>query len=416
MIKRTILPSLITHLKEKEITLITGPRQVGKTYLMRLIQKNVQSLGKPTLFLNLDINNDRQFFVSQESLLARVKLEMGEDHGYVFIDEIQRKLDARLFLKGLYDMDLPYKFIVSGSGSLELKEKIHESLAGRKKIFTVDPVSFYEFVNYRTEYKYEKRLTDFFSVESLVSKQLLEEYLAFGGYPRVVLAQTLARKFDEIKDIYESYVEKDITGLLNVEKPQAFTDLLKVIASQIGCLVNVSEIASTVGISVKTVNSYLWYLEKTYILNKVTPFYQNLRKEITKAPVYYFFDQGLRNYLLGLFALPSIPTALSGHLFENVVFNMLRQTVSPPTTIHYWRTRDNAEVDFVLRTGLSLNPVEVKYKTLVIPEISRAFRNFINLYHPENAYYVHLGGDIKGEVSDTKINYIPYYLLPEAFT
>ena len=416
MIKRTILPSLITHLKEKEITLITGPRQVGKTYLMRLIQKNVQSLGKPTLFLNLDINNDRQFFVSQESLLARVKLEMGEDHGYVFIDEIQRKLDARLFLKGLYDMDLPYKFIVSGSGSLELKEKIHESLAGRKKIFTVDPVSFYEFVNYRTEYKYEKRLTDFFSVESLVSKQLLEEYLAFGGYPRVVLAQTLARKFDEIKDIYESYVEKDITGLLNVEKPQAFTDLLKVIASQIGCLVNVSEIASTVGISVKTVNSYLWYLEKTYILNKVTPFYQNLRKEITKAPVYYFFDQGLRNYLLGLFALPSIPTALSGHLFENVVFNMLRQTVSPPTTIHFWRTRDSAEVDFVLRTGLSVTPVEVKYKTLVIPEVSRAYRNFINLYKPEKAYYVHLGGDIKGKVSDTEVNHIPYYLVSQALT
>ncbi|HOZ03320.1 MAG TPA: ATP-binding protein [Candidatus Woesebacteria bacterium] len=416
MIKRTILPSLITHLKEKEITLITGPRQVGKTYLMRLIQKNVQSLGKPTLFLNLDINNDRQFFASQESLLARVKLEMGENHGFVFIDEIQRKLDAGFFLKGLYDMDLPYKFIVSGSGSLELKEKIHESLAGRKKIFTVDPVSFYEFVNYRTEYKYEKRLTDFFSVESLVSKQLLEEYLAFGGYPRVVLAQTLARKFDEIKDIYESYVEKDITGLLNVEKPQAFTDLLKVIASQIGCLVNVSEIASTVGISVKTVNSYLWYLEKTYILHKVTPFYQNLRKEITKAPVYYFFDQGLRNYLLGLFALPSIPTALSGHLFENVVFNMLRQTVSPPTTIHFWRTRDSAEVDFVLRTGLSVTPVEVKYKTLVIPEVSRAYRNFINLYKPEKAYYVHLGGDIKGKVSDTEVNHIPYYLVSQALT
>ena len=94
-----------------------------------------------------------------------MKLEFGNDRGYVFIDEIQRKEDAGLFLKGIYDYELPHKFIVSGSGSLELKEKIHESLAGRKLMFEIWPVSFFEFLNFKTDYKYEDKLAEYFAVE-----------------------------------------------------------------------------------------------------------------------------------------------------------------------------------------------------------------------------------------------------------
>lgn len=413
MIKRDILSLLLSHLKEKEITLITGPRQVGKTFLMNLMEKHLKAEGEPTMYLNLDIDDDKPAFASQGNLLARIKLELGKFGGYVFIDEIQRKPDAGLFLKGLYDMDLPYKFIVSGSGSLELKEKIQESLAGRKRIFVVDPITFNEFVNHKTGYKYESKIHDFFTVEKEATRRLLEEYLVFGGYPRVVLAETAAKKAEEMRDIYESYIERDIRSLLEVEKPQALTDLLKIIASQIGSLVNVTELASTTGISHKTVNSYLWYLEKTYILHKVTPFYRNVRKEITKAPVYYFCDQGMRNYLLGLFGLTSLPSVLSGHLFENVVFNLLRQAAASRAQIHFWRTRDNAEVDFVLQIGLSLIPIEAKYKVMEKPEISRSFKSFLSRYTPKQAFFVHLGRKLKERQGLSEVTFLPFYDLQE---
>lgn len=413
MIKRAVLPLLVSHLKEKEITLLTGPRQVGKTFLMQLLRETLQKRGEPCLYLNLDIEADRPFFTSQKSLLQRVRLEVGEKRGFVFIDEIQRKIDAGLFLKGLYDMNTPYKFIVSGSGSLELKEKIHESLAGRKRIFAIDPVNIFEFVNYKTGYKYEDRLDDFFVAQNDASLQFLEEYLVFGGYPRVILAETSEKKSEEMKEIYESYVEKDIRGLLTVEKPDAFTNLLKVIASQIGSLVNITELSSTIGISAHTIQAYLWYLEKTFVLLRVTPFYRNVRKEITKAPVYYFYDQGLRNFLLGLFGLPTIPQVLRGHLFENVVFNLLRAAMPVGTSIHFWRTRDNAEVDFILQTGLIPIPVEAKYKKLDRPEISRSFRSFLAGYKPSAAYFIHLGQKMEERRGPSVITFLPFYALKQ---
>ncbi|MDP8216192.1 MAG: AAA family ATPase, partial [Candidatus Kaelpia imicola] len=135
MIQRDLFSDLKDHLFKKEISFIIGPRQAGKTTLMLLLKNYLEKEGERTLFLNLDVETDKQFFISQENLIAKIKLELGEDRGFVFIDEIQRKKDAGIFLKGIYDQNLPYKLIVSGSGSVELKEKIHESLLGRKREF-----------------------------------------------------------------------------------------------------------------------------------------------------------------------------------------------------------------------------------------------------------------------------------------
>jgi len=411
MIKRTILDTLKQFLPEPEITILTGPRQVGKTYLMRLLQEHLDKQGEKTIFLSLDFEDQKPLFVSQNTLLRYIRLQTGGEKAYIFIDEIQRKVDADLFLKGLYDMKLPYKFIVSGSGSLELKSRVKESLAGRKRIFVINPVSFEEFVNFKTEYKYENKILEFFEVEKDRTQSLLEEYMTYGGYPRVVLADTVDKKITVMEDIYSSYIEKDITGLLKVEKPDVFTNLVKIIASQIGSLVNVKELSSTLGISEKTIPKYLWYLEQTFIIKKITPYYRNIRSEITKAPVYYFFDTGLRNYLLGLFGLPAIPAPLSGHLFENVVFNIIKEHTSAPTRIHFWRTKDNAEVDFVLVKGLNPIPVEVKYANLEKPEITRSYKSFLSRYSPQEGYFIHLGKTGKVSADKITIYFIPYYRL-----
>ena len=157
MIKRTLFSELVDHLPQKEMSLIIGPRQAGKTTLMEMLREYLDKSGERTLFLNLDIEWDRPHFESQAALIKKIELEIGHQHGYVFIDEIQRKEDAGLFLKGLSDLKLPYKFILSGSGSLELKQKIHESLIGRKRLFELSTVSFEEFINHRTDYRYEDR-------------------------------------------------------------------------------------------------------------------------------------------------------------------------------------------------------------------------------------------------------------------
>ena len=147
MIERSIYPHLVDHLAKKEISLITGPRQSGKTTLMLWLKGELDQRGEPTLFLNLDVEWDRPHLESQAALIRKLELELGKKGGFVFVDEIQRKEDAGRFLKGLYDLNLPYKFIVSGSGSLELKERIHESLVGRKRLFELNTLTFEEFFN-----------------------------------------------------------------------------------------------------------------------------------------------------------------------------------------------------------------------------------------------------------------------------
>src|SRR3989338_6585445 len=411
MIKRTVFNEIKEHLKQKEMTLITGPRQAGKTTLMLMLKEFLDKGGEKTVFLNLDIESDKHFFDSQENLVRKIRLEIGKSKGYVFIDEIQRKENAGLFLKGIFDMNLPYKFILSGSGSLELKEKIHESLAGRKRIFEVATLSFGEFVNFKTDYRYEARLNDFFDLEKEKTKAYLEEYLNFGGYPKVVLAEEFAEKKKVIDEIYRSYLEKDASFLLGVKNLEAFGKLMKIIAAQTGNLANVSELSSTLDISTQTVNDYLWYLDKTFIIGKITPYFKNIRKEITKAPVYYFYDAGLRNYALDRFGGIKEPNDF-GFLFHNLVYNILKETIRfSSRKINFWRTKDGAEVDFVIDGGNKIIPIEVKYSDLKKEEITRSMRNFTAKYAPRRAFVITPGFDKKTAMDNAEISFVAFYNL-----
>ncbi len=410
MIERALIKSLKAHLPKKEITFIIGPRQAGKTTVMLLLKNYLDKKGERTLFLNLDIEQDKEFFTSQVKLLRKIELELGKNPGFVFIDEIQRKEDAGLFLKGIYDMNLPYKFIVSGSGSVELKEKVHESLVGRKRIFELSTLTFEEFVNFKTSYRYKDRLLDFFTVEETQTFSLLDEYLNFGGYPRIVLEEEQNEKFELINEIYQSYIERDISYLLKIHKPESFSNLVKVIASQIGNLTNLSELSSTLGISLKTLKDYLWYLEKTFILQRVPPFFRNIRKEITKSPVFYFYDLGMRNFALGSFG----NLRDTSFVFENFIFLLLKEkTRRSPAKICFWRTKNGAEIDFVIDTGRYPIPIEVKYKRLSKPEVTRSLRSFIQRYKPEKALVVNLALDTSISLNHTRIDIIPFYRILE---
>lgn len=408
-IHRKLFKDLIGHLKAREISMIVGPRQAGKTTIMMELKNYLVQKGEKTLFLNLDYEPDKIFFNSQDDLIRKMDLELGRKSGFVFMDEIQRKENAGLFLKGLYDLNLPYKFIVSGSGSLDLKEKIHESLAGRKRIFELSTVSFEEFVDFKTEYKYSQKISTFFEVEKDRSLSLLNEYLNFGGYPRVVLEPTLSEKIKIINEIFRSYVEKDIAHFLGVNRVDAFSLLIKILASQVGQIIKYSKLAEESGISVVTLKNYLWYAEKTFSIMMISPYFKNKHKEITKAQSAYFYDLGMRNFSLGLFG-NLIQSDQMGFIFQNFVANRLHEKIANTSkNLNFWRTLDKAEVDFVLNDNNSILPVEVKYSKLKNPEVKRSLQNFIKEYSPSEAWVINLSLETEIIIGKTTVKFIPYY-------
>jgi predicted AAA+ superfamily ATPase len=410
-IKRYMFSDLVSHLPKKEISLIVGPRQAGKTTLMLQLQDYLKKKDVMTLFLSLDFESDTPYFNTQAALLDRIKLEFGKKKGCVFIDEIQRKENAGIFLKGLYDMQTQYKFIVSGSGSIELKEKVHESLAGRKRMFELQTVSLKEFINYKTGYKYEDRLDEYFRIKKAEGMGLLLEYLNFGGYPRVILEETLSEKLKTMDEIYRSYIEKDIAYLLRVERIDAFGNLLRVLAGQIGNIINLNELSSTLGISVQTVKNYLSYAEKTFVVKRITPYYSNIRKEISKSPMIYLNDLGMRNFSIGQFGRHRMFSEM-GFLFQNLVYRLLLEKIKDDGgTLHFWRTKDSAEVDFVINKGREVIPVEVKCKEMRDKSIARSLRGFITRYRPKEAWVVNISLKDEEMIDKTKIRFIPFFEL-----
>ena len=407
-IKRALFEEIKNHLSRKEITLIVGPRQVGKTTLMKELMNDLEKKGEKTVFLSLDYDSDKKFFESQEDLIKKIELEIG-DKGFVFIDEIQRKENAGLFLKGIYDRGLPYKFIVSGSGSLELKEKIHESLAGRKRMFVLGPVSLKEFINFKTEYKYAEKLDKFFDIEKRKAEMLLIEYLNFGGYPMVILEKEEKEKNKVMEEIFRSCVEKDLLSLLKIDRPEAFSLMIKTLSSQAGQILTHSTLAKQVGLTFEPLKKYLWYGEKTFLIEMCLPYFTNKQKEITKAPVVYFLDLGLKNFSTGTMGGVKDREKM-GMIFQNLIFNILKEkTAGSAESVNFWRTLSGSEVDFVINKGSSVIPVEAKYSELKAPTIEKSLTNFIEKYSPKEAWVVNLSLRAEKRIGKTTVKFLPYF-------
>jgi hypothetical protein len=184
-----------------------------------------------------------------------------------------------------------------------------------------------------------------------------------------------------------------------------------VLSSQIGQLVNYSELSSTIGISQATLKNYIYYGEKTFVINRIPPFYRNPRKEIVKSPSIYFTDLGLRNYCSGWFGRLSSPENM-GFAFQNFIYGILKDRLANRNgKISFWRTKDRAEVDFIVDLGSSVVPVEVKYKEIADPEIGRSLRNFIAKYEPKQAIVANLLGDHVVKLGSTDVIFMPYWKL-----
>ena len=375
---RKITSEITKWLPEKEIIILNGPRQVGKTSLLEILKNELIKSGiseKTIFYLNLEeikiletLNQD------PENLLKYITSQ--KEKNYFLLDEIQYLDNPSNFLKHLYDKYAgKIKIIATGSSSLELKAKFQDSLAGRKISFSVNPLNFEEFLIFK-DFPY----LDYLKKENLPKDiknnfdKALSEYLIYGGMPAVVLQNDWELKQKMLEEYVSAYINKDIRAIGKVENIADFNTLTKILAAQIGNLLNINELGDTVGIPRREVKKYLDLLEFTFVLDKIFPFKKNIRTQITKMPKVYFFDLGVRNAILGNF-LEMESRSDAGHLFENFVFLELKN--QRKDRIFFYRTKTKSEIDFVIEDNSKIILVESKYKKLSRSINSRILENFM---------------------------------------
>jgi hypothetical protein len=366
MLRRTKQITIAKHLSKKEFTVLIGPRQIGKSTMLRQLHDDLQLKGDSVYFLNLDRKDILEDLnLNPENLFKTCPLE-NDKKIIVFIDEIQYLDDATNFLKLLFDeYATRLKIVATGSSAFYIDKKFKDSLVGRKKIFQMGTLNFEEFLHFK---KRDDLVVEVSKLKSKKSKKsvnesllwaYMDEFINYGGYPAVVLENNFDQKIELLRDIRDSYVKRDLleSGIVDQTK---FYRMLMLLASQSGGMLNSNEISNTLRLTNATVENYLYILQKCFHITLVKPYYNNLRKELTKMPKVYINDLGLRNILINYFA-PIEQRADKGMILENFCFRVLLENYEQDQ-IKYWRTSDGNEVDFIVETQYNNGiAIEVKF-------------------------------------------------------
>jgi len=348
---RNVTIEALKYIDNDDILIFIGARQTGKTTILRQIQKYLEKENSSVYFLNLE-DPDYLSLLNQspKNLLKLFSFDLTKK-SYVLIDEVQYLDNPSNFLKYFYDeYKGKIKLIVSGSSAFYIDRKFNDSLVGRKKLFYVRTLSFKEFLRFKNENELSKKDFRNLSIHEKEKISLLyHEYMLYGGYPKVVLSD-FDQKIDLLMDIAYSYIKKDIYEA-NIKSDEVFYKLCKILASQIGGLVNTSEIANTLGVSKTAIDNYLYILQKSFHIALVRPFYMNVRKELTKMPKCYYMDMGLRNFFVSSFE--SFTTRKDNRqLLENACFRQLLDS-NIYENIKFWRTVQGNEVDFIVNDKIA---------------------------------------------------------------
>lgn len=369
-------------------TVLVGPRQAGKTTLGFLISQQLirEKRFNGLLYLNCDELLIREW-LKNPLFITEVQEYFNISDFILFIDEVQRLATPGLLLKSIVDLKLPIKLIASGSSQLEIKSKVQEFLTGRHIEALIFPLGYNEI------------------------KHPSETELIYGCFPKVLQA---TEKGTILQQLYNNYINKDIIEFLKVQNSDAIQRLVSLIAHSSGQLVNYQQLATDTQTSAPTIKHYLTLLEQTYTLARVSPFVGNKRKEITSNPIYYFVDNGFRNQALRNFTDLSARND-AGLLVESAVFQELMKLRAQQFfdfDIHFWRTQSGAEVDFVIYINdEKYIPVEVKYRNMNQPTLTRGFHSFIDAYEPKLAFFVTKNLYAKMEVKGCTVKFIPFSML-----
>ena len=352
------------HLPKKEFTILTGARQTGKSTLLKELEKYCKEQGIAVTILNFEFKNILAD-LDENPLNLLNYLPQSEGRKVVLIDEVQYLKDPTNFLKLLYDEHAAdIKIIATGSSAFYMDNQFKDSLAGRKKIFTLLTCSFNEYlelVNKEDLLEEKKRIEQNKKAKSTQIAYLKNEwdnYMIYGGYPAVITETDLNEKVARLRELRDSFIKRDILEA-GVQNETIFYQLFRIIAAQAGSLINVNELSTTLKVRSETITNYLEVMQKCFHISLVKPFYKNLRKELVKMPKAYLLDTGLRNCLVNNFQ--PVQTRLDkGELWENMNFKLLAEKYDFDD-IRFWRTADGNEVDFVLPEVESPCAIEVKF-------------------------------------------------------
>lgn len=400
--KRKIIDQINKFLDSKEVIVLHGARQVGKTSIMLYLIDDIRKKNSrnKTFYFDLEISRFLELVNSGFEQFYNYLLAKGYKKGekaYIFIDEIQHLDDPSKFLKLFHDnYSDKIKLIVSGSSSFEIKNKFKNSLVGRTVNFEIWPLDFEEFLLFKEkEYNLSaKKMPEAINREL---NKLYKEYVLYGAYPQIILENNIEKKEIYLNQIIDTYIKKDIRDLAKIRNVDKFNKLIQVLAAQSGGLLNILELANTVDLSRQTIEEYLFLLENTYIIKLVRPFHKNLRSELFKKPKVYLIDHGIANLL----TFKTFPKIISGNIFETAIFSDLLKS-GRKYLIYFWRTSAGQEIDFVVeRKNLILIEAKLSASAAKLGDL----KFFMERYKHKKSYLIFLDGKAKESKRGIKFIY-----------
>jgi predicted AAA+ superfamily ATPase len=352
MIARILNKKIKDKLFSGKVILITGPRQSGKSTIMRNLQKQTD---KKSLFLDCDDPQTRNILQNQSTPNL---LRLVSDNEIIFIDEAQRVENIGLTLKQIYDNQNNCQLIVSGSSAFELSNKINEPLTGRKWEYELFPLSFGEMQNH----------TSWFD-----EMRLLETRMIYGYYPDVINHK--GNEIEVLKNLVTSYLYKDIFTSQDIRKPRIIEKLLQQLAFQVASEVSYNEIANNLQINIATVEKYIDLLEKSYVVFRLPSFSRNIRNELKKSRKIYFYDNGVRNMIISNFNSIDLRNDI-GQLWENFLVSERFKRNSYEGLYcnrYFWRTTQQQEIDYIEEHSGKLFAYEFKWNERKKAKFSKTF-------------------------------------------
>ncbi len=359
MIKRKLSEKIIDLSKKFPSVTITGPRQSGKTTLVKDIFKNYA-------YISLEDPDEREFAISDPKGFLK-RFSSG-----IILDEIQRVPVLLSYIQGIIDKEyVPGRFIITGSNQFYLMKNITQTLAGRTAIVNLLPFSLIELLERPAINIFDLTdLADIGYIENIYGKPplRLEEYLFKGFYPPIYDKQLEPK--DWLSAYYITYVERDVREITNIVDIETFYRFIQLCAGRCGQILNLSSLASDAGISHTTAKNWISVLQASFILYVMPPHFSNFSKRIIKSPKLYFLDTGLLCYLLRIRKAEDILfNSMKGQIFENFVFLEFYKFFAnigeiPP--LFFWRDRTGHEIDFIIDAGKKLIPVEAKSGETVV--------------------------------------------------
>jgi predicted AAA+ superfamily ATPase len=374
-IERALLPELIRSASSYPVVSLLGPRQSGKTTLVKKAFPN-----KPYLSLE---DHDVRSFATEDPRQFLAQYPDG-----AILDEVQRAPTLLSYIQGIVDeQNRPGLVILSGSHQLSLQAEISQSLAGRTGILHLMPLSLAE-------------------LKAASLEQSLDQQLFYGFYPRIYQHHIEPQRF--YRDYLQTYVERDVKMMINIKDLDQFRRFLNLAATRIGQLVDYTSLANDLGLSRNTIKEWISLLKESFIITALPPYFENLGKRIIKSSKLYFNDVGLACHLLGIRTTEHLVNhPLRGYLFENLVVTEISKSLlnrGEETLLYFYRDSNRLEVDVVFQHGLDLIAIEIKSSSTFNKDFLNGLTRFQALVTPQplKSYLIY-SGDHQQKVHDHQV-------------